>query len=154
MANTSSRALRLLSLLQTHRHWPGPELADRLEVSERTLRRDIDRLRDLGYPVQASRGTDGGYQLAPGAVLPPLLLDYEEAVALAVGIGDAAQSGIAGIEEAAVRALTKVVQVLPPGLRARVDALRAMTVSPTSTGPIVAAGVLTAIAQAPRDGAR
>jgi predicted DNA-binding transcriptional regulator YafY len=151
MANTSSRALRLLSLLQTHRHWPGPDLADRLEVSERTLRRDIDRLRDLGYPVQASRGTDGGYQLAPGAVLPPLLLDDEEAVALAVGIGDAAQSGVAGIEEAAVRALTKVVQVLPPRLRARVDALRAMTVSPTSTGPIVAAGVLIAVAQACRD---
>jgi predicted DNA-binding transcriptional regulator YafY len=151
MANTSSRALRLLSLLQTHRHWPGSELAGRLEVSERTLRRDIDRLRDLGYPVQASRGTDGGYQLAPGAVLPPLLLDDEEAVALAVGMGDAAQSGIAGIEEAAVRALTKVVQVLPSRLRTRVDALRAMTVSPTSTGPIVAAGVLTAVAQACRD---
>jgi predicted DNA-binding transcriptional regulator YafY len=151
MANTSSRALRLLSLLQTHRHWPGVELADRLEVSERTLRRDIDRLRELGYPVQASRGTDGGYQLAPGAVLPPLLLDDEEAVALAVGMGDAAQSRIAGIEDAAVRALTKVVQVLPPRLRARVDALRAMTVSPTSTGPIVAAGILTTVAQACRD---
>jgi len=151
MANTSSRALRLLSLLQTHRHWAGPELADRLDVSERTLRRDIDRLRDLGYPVQASRGTDGGYQLAPGAVLPPLVLDDEEAVALAVGMGDAAQSGIGGIEEAAVRALTKVVQVLPPRLRARVDALRAMTVSPASAGPIVAAGILTAVAQACRD---
>ncbi|WP_410637117.1 helix-turn-helix transcriptional regulator [Amycolatopsis sp. lyj-346] len=151
MANTSSRALRLLSLLQTHRHWTGPDLADRLDVSERTLRRDIDRLRELGYPVQASRGTDGGYQLAPGAVLPPLLLDDEEAVALAVGMGDAAQSGIGGIEEAAVRALTKVVQVLPPRLRARVDALRAMTVSPASAGPIVAAGVLTAVAQACRD---
>ncbi|MFF1614701.1 helix-turn-helix transcriptional regulator [Amycolatopsis sp. NPDC058278] len=151
MANTSSRALRLLSLLQTHRHWPGPELAGRLEVSERTLRRDIERLRDLGYPVQAARGTDGGYQLSPGAVLPPLLLDDEEAVALAVGMGDAAQSGIAGIEEAAVRALTKVVQVLPPRLRARVDAVRAMTVSPASTGPIVASGTLTAVARACRD---
>ncbi|SDO33681.1 helix-turn-helix transcriptional regulator [Lentzea jiangxiensis] len=151
MANTSSRALRLLSLLQTHRHWTGPELADRLDVSERTLRRDIDRLRDLGYPVQASRGTDGGYQLAPGAVLPPLVLDDEEAVALAVGMGDAAQSGIGGIEEAAVRALTKVVRVLPPRLRARVDALRAMTVSPALAGPVVAAGTLTAVAQACRD---
>lgn len=151
MANTSSRALRLLSLLQTHRHWPGAELAGRLEVSERTLRRDVDRLRDLGYPVRATRGTDGGYQLAPGAVLPPLVLDDEEAVALAVGMGDAAQSGVAGIEDAAVRALTKVVQVLPPRLRARVDALRAMTVSPASAGPIVAAGVLTVVAQACRD---
>ncbi|MCX4984516.1 YafY family protein [Streptomyces sp. NBC_00572] len=151
MANTSSRTLRLLSLLQTHRHWPGPELCGRLGISERTLRRDIDRLRELGYPVGAARGTDGGYQLAPGAVLPPLLLDDEEAVALAVGIGDAAQSGIAGIEDASLRALTKVVRVLPPRLRARVDALRAMTVSASAAGPAVAAGVLTAVAQACRD---
>jgi predicted DNA-binding transcriptional regulator YafY len=151
MANTSSRTLRLLSLLQTHRHWPGAELAERLEVSERTLRRDVDRLRELGYPVSASRGTDGGYQLAPGAVLPPLLLDDEEAVALAVGIGDAAQSGIAGMQEASLRALTKVVQVLPPRLRARVDTLREMTFSVAASGPVVAAGVLTAVAQACRD---
>lgn len=151
MANTSSRTLRLLSLLQTHRHWSGADLADRLAVSERTLRRDIDRLRELGYPVHAARGTDGGYQLAPGAVLPPLLLDDEEAVALAVGMADAAQSGVAGVEEAAVRALTKVVQVLPPRLRARVNALRAMTVSPTAAGPAVPAEVLTAVAQACRD---
>ncbi|RVU18943.1 YafY family transcriptional regulator [Streptomyces antnestii] len=151
MANTSSRTLRLLSLLQTHRHWSGPELAGRLGVSERTLRRDVDRLRELGYPVGAARGTDGGYQLAPGAVLPPLLLDDEEAVALAVGVGDAAQSGIAGMEEASLRALTKVVRVLPPRLRARVDALRAMTVSAAASGPVVGAGVLTAVAQACRD---
>ena len=85
MANTSSRTLRLLSLLQTHRYWPGDELADRLEVSVRTLRRDIERLRELGYPVSAARGVSGGYQLAPGAALPPLVLDDEEAVALAVG---------------------------------------------------------------------
>ncbi|MCU1662819.1 MAG: transcriptional regulator, partial [Pseudonocardia sp.] len=91
MANTSSRTLRLLSLLQTHRYWPGAELADRLEVSVRTLRRDIDRLRELGYPVEANRGVDGGYQLAPGAALPPLVLDDEEAVALAVGLQTAAQ---------------------------------------------------------------
>jgi predicted DNA-binding transcriptional regulator YafY len=151
MANTSSRTLRLLSLLQTHRHWSGTALADRLGVSERTLRRDVDRLRELGYPVHASRGTDGGYQLAPGAVLPPLLLDDEEGVALAVGMGDATQSGIAGIEDAAVRALTKVVQVLPPRLRARVNALRAMTISPAAAGPVVPAEVLTVIAQACRD---
>ncbi|GAB3985716.1 YafY family protein [Actinoallomurus acanthiterrae] len=151
MANTSSRTLRLLSLLQTHRHWSGLELADRLGVSERTLRRDIDRLRELGYPVSAARGTDGGYQLAPGAVLPPLLLDDEEAVALAVGIGDAAQSGIAGMQEPALRALTKVIRVLPPRLRARVDVLREMTLSVGASGPVVAAEVLTAVAQACRD---
>ncbi|MGV9386547.1 helix-turn-helix transcriptional regulator [Nonomuraea sp. NPDC003707] len=151
MANTSSRTLRLLSLLQTHRHWPGTELAERLGVSERTLRRDVDRLRELGYPVSAARGTDGGYQLAPGAVLPPLLLDDEEAVALAVGIGDAAQSGIAGMQEASLRALTKVIRVLPPRLRARVDALREMTLSVAAAGPVVAAQVLTAVAQACRD---
>ncbi|WP_026413147.1 helix-turn-helix transcriptional regulator [Actinomadura oligospora] len=151
MANTSSRTLRLLSLLQTHRHWSGGELADRLGVSERTLRRDVERLRELGYPVGAARGTDGGYQLAPGAVLPPLLLDDEEAVALAVGVGDAAQSGIAGMEEASLRALTKVVRVLPPRLRARVDALRATTLSVAASGPIVAAEVLTTVAQACRD---
>ncbi|MEF9881158.1 helix-turn-helix transcriptional regulator [Streptomyces sp. P9-A4] len=151
MANTSSRTLRLLSLLQTHRHWPGLELADRLGISERTLRRDVERLRELGYPVGAARGTDGGYQLAPGAVLPPLLLDDEEAVALAVGVGDAAQSGIAGMEEASLRALTKLVRVLPPRLRTRVDALRAVTVSAGTSGPVVGAGVLTAVAQACRD---
>ncbi|KKJ95840.1 YafY family protein [Micromonospora sp. HK10] len=151
MANTSSRTLRLLSLLQTHRHWSGPELAGRLGVSERTLRRDVERLRQLGYPVGAARGSDGGYQLAPGAVLPPLLLDDEEAVALAVGVGDAAQSGIAGMQESSLRALTKVVRVLPPRLRARVDTLRAMTLSAVTAGPVVAAEVLTVVAQACRD---
>ncbi|WP_203658848.1 helix-turn-helix transcriptional regulator [Actinocatenispora rupis] len=151
MANTSSRALRLLSLLQTHRHWPGGVLAERLAVSERTLRRDVDRLRELGYPVRASRGTDGGYQLAPGAVLPPLLLDDEEAVALAVGIGDAAQSGIDGMREASLRALTKLVQVLPSRLRTRVDTLRATTYSVAAAGPVVAADILTTVAQTCRD---
>jgi predicted DNA-binding transcriptional regulator YafY len=93
MANTSSRTLRLLSLLQTHRYWPGSELADRLEVSVRTLRRDVDRLRELGYPVEAHRGVDGGYQLAAGAAMPPLVLDDEEAVPLAVGL-QAAAAGV------------------------------------------------------------
>ena len=154
MANTSSRTLRLLSLLQTRRYWPGAELADRLEVSTRTLRRDIDRLRELGYPVEANRGIDGGYQLAAGAVLPPLVLDDEEAVALAVGLQTAIQGGsVVGIEESSVRALAKIVQVMPSPLRRRVDALAAMTVpaqwgSPT-TG--IAAGDLTSIAQACRD---
>ena len=115
MANTSSRTLRLLSLLQNHRYWPGADLADRLGVSVRTLRRDIDRLRELGYPVDAQRGVDGGYQLAAGAALPPLVLDDDEAVALAVGLQTAAQNDtIAGMAESAVRALTKVVQVMPP----------------------------------------
>ena len=127
MANTSSRTLRLLSLLQTHRYWPGAELAERLGVSVRTLRRDVDRLRELGYPVEAQRGVDGGYQLAAGAALPPLVLDDEEAVALAVGLQAAAQGAVAGIAEASVRALAKVVQVMPPRLRRRVEALRAVT---------------------------
>src|SRR5436190_22725405 len=128
MGNTSGRMLRLLSLLQTHRYWPGTELADRLEVSPRTLRRDIERLRELGYPVEAQRGVDGGYQLAAGAALPPLVLDDDEAVALAIGLRAAAQGAIAGIEESSVRALTKVVQVMPPRLRRRVEALQSATV--------------------------
>ncbi|MDG3015707.1 YafY family protein [Speluncibacter jeojiensis] len=152
MANTSSRTLRLLSLLQTHRYWPGAELAERLEVSVRTLRRDVDRLRELGYPVQAQPGVDGGYQLAPGAALPPLVLDDDEAVALAVGLLTAAQSPVAGTAESSVRALAKVVAVMPKRLRRRVDALRSSTESTWSgPGPTVDPGVLTAVAQACRD---
>jgi predicted DNA-binding transcriptional regulator YafY len=155
MANTSSRTLRLLSLLQTHRFWAGPELAERLGVSPRTLRRDVDRLRELGYPVDAHRGAEGGYQLAAGAALPPLVVDDEEAVALAVGMQAAAQGTVPGIEEPAVRALTKVVQVMPPRLRRRVEALRAVTVPPTwNTGPALDPEVLTTIAQACRDDER
>ncbi|UGT63047.1 helix-turn-helix transcriptional regulator [Nocardia asteroides] len=153
MANTSTRTLRLLSLLQTHRYWPGTELADRLGVSPRTLRRDVERLRELGYPVQANRGVDGGYQLAPGAALPPLMIDDEEAVALVIGLQTAAHGGVAGVAEPSIRALAKVIQVLPPRLRKRVDALRAMTVP--ATWDAVAAGpdptVLTALAAACRD---
>lgn len=152
MASTGSRTLQLLSLLQTHRYWPGQELADRLGISPRTLRRDVDRLRDLGYPVDAARGVAGGYQLAAGASLPPLVVDDEEAVALAVGLRTAAQSGIAGVEEASVRALAKVVQVMPPRLRHRVDALRVATLaSALRPGPVVDAGTLTTVAQACRD---
>ncbi|MGO4535269.1 helix-turn-helix transcriptional regulator [Leifsonia sp. 2MCAF36] len=152
MASTGSRALQLLSLLQTHRYWPGQELADRLDVSPRTLRRDVERLRDLGYPVDATRGVAGGYQLAAGASLPPLVVDDDEAVALAVGLRTAAQSGIAGVDEASVRALAKIVQVMPPRLRRRVDALRMTTLS-TALGPSPSAdpGILTALAQACRD---
>jgi predicted DNA-binding transcriptional regulator YafY len=152
MATTSQRILRLLSLLQTHRYWPGTELADRLEVSPRTLRRDIDRLRELGYPVEAHRGVDGGYQLAAGAALPPLVLDDDEAVALAIGLRAAAQGTISGIEESSVRALAKVVQVMPPRLRRRVDALSAVTVPAVwASGPAIDAAVLTSVAQACRD---
>jgi predicted DNA-binding transcriptional regulator YafY len=153
MANTSSRTLRLLSLLQTHRYWSGPDLAQRLDVSARTLRRDVDRLRELGYPVRATRGVDGGYQLAAGAALPPLVVEDDEAVALAVGMQAVTQGAVAGIEEAAVRALTKVVQVMPPRLRRRVDALRAVTVPARwgPTGPAVGPEVLIALAQACRD---
>src|SRR5438105_9038923 len=122
MANTSGRMLRLLSLLQTHRYWPGAELAERLRVSSRTLRRDIDRLRELGYPVEAQRGAEGGYQLAAGAALPPLVVDDEEAVALAVGLQAAAQGTVEGIAESSVRALAKVVKVMPARLRRRAEA--------------------------------
>ncbi|RZQ66076.1 helix-turn-helix transcriptional regulator [Amycolatopsis suaedae] len=156
MANTSARMLRLLSLLQTHRFWPGSELAGRLEVSERTLRRDVDRLRDLGYPVDAARGVAGGYQLRSGAAMPPLLLDDEEAVAIAVGLHSAAGGVVDGIEETSVRALTKVIQVMPPRLRRRVDALQNFTVAGAlgAGGPKVDAAALTTIAQACRDDER
>src|SRR4051812_26541039 len=158
MANTSSRTLRLLSLLQTHPYWPGAELADRLSVSVRTLRRDIDRIRELGYPVEAQRGVDGGYQLAAGAALPPLVLDDDEAVALALGLQAAAPGGVTGGAESSVRALAKVVQVMPPRLRRRVEALRAMTVAAGWTaewsGPTVDAAALTTVAQACRDADR
>ena len=151
MANTSARMLRLLSLLQTHRYWPGAELADRLEVSPRTLRRDVDRLRELGYPVDASRGVAGGYQLQAGAAVPPLLLDDEEAVAIAVGLRTAAAGAVAGFEETSVRALAKVIQLLPPRLRHRIDALRAVTAPAVlGGGPTLDATVLTTIALACR----
>src|SRR6266851_2110615 len=143
MGNTSSRTLRLLSLLQTHRFWPGEELA---------ARREVDRLRELGYPVEARRGVEGGYQLQAGAALPPLVLDDDEAVALAIGLSAAAQGAVAGIGEASVRALAKVGRIMPPRLRRRVDALRAVTMPAAWTGgPTVDAGLLTAVAQACSD---
>lgn len=152
MSNTSSRALRLLSLLQSRRWWPGSELAERLGISIRTLRRDVDRLRALGYPVESHRGIDGGYQLVGGAQLPPLAVDEEEAVALAIGLRAAAQGSVAGIEEASIRALTKITQVMPAALRRRVDGLNATIVpSAPSSGPSVAVDTLTGVAQACRD---
>ena len=151
MANTSARMLRLLSLLQTHRYWPGGELAERLEVSPRTLRRDVDRLRELGYPVDANRGVAGGYQLQAGGAVPPLLLDDDEAVAIAVGLRSAAVGAVAGFEETSVRALAKVIQLLPPRLRRRIDALRAATAPGVlGGGPVLDATTLTTIALACR----
>jgi predicted DNA-binding transcriptional regulator YafY len=156
MLETSARLLRLLSLLQAHRDWSGADLADRLGVTPRTVRRDVDRLRELGYPVNASPGTGGGYQLGAGAELPPLLLDDEEAVAVAVGLRTAAGQGVEGIGETSVRALAKLEQVLPDRLRRRVGALNAFTVSMLrgQRGPTVDAAVLTELANACRDSER
>src|SRR3954470_8564391 len=122
MLETSARLLRLLSLLQVRRDWSGAELAERLGVSTRTLRTDVERLRALGYPVEARPGVAGGYRLEAGGGLPPPLLDDEEAVAVAVGLRTAAAGGVAGIEETSVRALVKLEQVLPARLRHRVRA--------------------------------
>lgn len=156
MLETSARLLRLLSLLQAHREWSGAQLADRLGVTSRTVRRDVDRLRELGYPVNASPGTGGGYQLGVGAELPPLLLDDDEAVAVAVGLRTAAGQGIEGIGETSVRALAKLEQVLPHRLRRRVGALNAFTV-PMLRGPRSSAvdpAVLTELAHLCRDAER
>lgn len=152
MANTSSRTLRLLSLLQTHRFWSGEKLAGRLEVSERTLRRDIERLRDLGYPVRSTRGTDGGYQLAAGGAMPPLVVDEDEAIALVVALGGSASVYAGTLAESSLSALAKVMQVLPARLRHRAESLRTATVeSPFSQAPEVEAGVLATVAQTIRD---
>ncbi|WP_194815231.1 YafY family protein [Nocardia sp. XZ_19_385] len=148
MTDTPARLLRLLSLLQTPREWPGSELALRLGVTDRTVRRDIDRLRDLGYPVEATLGATGGYRLVAGKAMPPLLLDDEEAVAIAVGLRTAAASAITGIDEAAVRALTKLDQVLPAKLRRRVKVLGTAVALPTDDGPTVDPEVLTTLAAA------
>src|SRR5215470_19520132 len=135
MLQTSARLLRLLSLFQGRRYWSGAELADRLEVTARTLRRDVDRLRSLGYPVNSTAGAGGGYQLGAGATLPPLLLDDDEAVAVAVGLRTAASGTVAGIEEASLSALSKLEQVLPVRLRGRVAALHSFIVPLTTAGP-------------------
>lgn len=155
MAATSSRTLRLLSLLQNHRYWPGDELAGRLQISVRTLRRDVDRLRELGYPVHSNRGVDGGYQLEAGAVMPPLLLDDDEAVGLTVALQTAAAQSVAGVAESALRALAKLTQVMPPRLRHRVDALREATDAswwtPPESGPTTDQALLVTIAILCRD---
>jgi predicted DNA-binding transcriptional regulator YafY len=149
----SARLLRLLSLLQTPRDWTGTELAERLEVSTRTVRNDIERLRALGYPVHATRGSVGGYRLEAGATLPPLLLDDDEAIAVAVGLRTAAGGAIGGIEETSLRALSKLEQVLPVRLRRRVNALQAFTVlvPRDEREPTIDPKVLTLLAAACRD---
>jgi len=151
VSQTSSRLLELLSLLQGRRDWPGTELADRLEVSGRTIRRDIERLRKLGYPVESLTGPAGGYRLRAGSAMPPLLLDDEEAIAIAVGLRTATRASVTGIEETAVRALVKLEQVLPAHLRRRVSALGSATFTPPVTGPTVDPQHLTVIATACRD---
>lgn len=151
MPKTSARLLALLSLLQARRDWPGRLLAERLEVSPRTVRRDVDRLRELGYPIRTAKGPDGGYRLGAGSGLPPLLFDDEQAVALAVALRTAAVTG-AGIEEGAVRALGTVRQVLPARLRHRVDALQVTAVERLGDAarPQAEAGVLLTLSEAVR----
>lgn len=152
---TSDRMLRLLSLLQTHRYWPGGELAERLEVSPRTLRRDVDRLRDLGYQVDAVRGVAGGYQLRAGGSMAPLLLEDEEAVAVAVALRGTAGAavGVRGGPDGALQALTKVLGLMPPRLRRQMEAVGSQTDTPQpwADAPVLDAAALGVVAQACRD---
>jgi predicted DNA-binding transcriptional regulator YafY len=151
MLETSARLLRLLSLFQTRRDWTGPELAERLGVTTRTIRNDVDRLRNLGYLVDSAPGVAGGYRLGVGAALPPLLLSDDEAVAVAVGLRTAAAGSVAGIEEASIGALAKLELVLPSRLRHRVSVLEKYTVPIGGNGPRVDPAVLMAVAAACRD---
>jgi predicted DNA-binding transcriptional regulator YafY len=150
MWQTSTRLLQLLAMLQARRDWSGQDLASRLAVSTRTIRTDIERLRELGYPVEATPGVGGGYRLGHGTTMPPLLLEDEEVVAVAVALRMTAGAGITGIEEASLRALVKLEQLLPSRLRHRIDAMRAATVSVPGSGPTVDPAVLSAIAGAVR----
>jgi predicted DNA-binding transcriptional regulator YafY len=154
MSDTSARLLRLLSLLQSRPGWSGPELAERLDVSTRTIRNDVTRLRDLGYPVDATLGVDGGYRLAAGAEMPPLLLEDDEAVAVAIGLRTAAYAGIVGIEETSLRALAKLEQMLPNRLQRQVRALQA-AIEPLRWGTpneLVEPETLAILSRACRDG--
>ena len=148
---TSARLLELLSLFQAQRYWTGAGLCERLEVTPRTLRRDVDRLRRLGYPVNSTSGAAGGYELGAGTTLPPLLLDDDEAVAVAVGLRTAAGGSVTGIEEASVRALAKLQQVLPQRLSRRVNALHSFILPLENKGPSIDAQLLSTIAAACRD---
>lgn len=152
MSDTTARALSLLNLLQTHRHWPGTELAERLGVTERTVRRDVERLRDLGYRIESTPGAAGGYRLEAGSAVPPLLLNDEEAVAMAIGLRVAAAQRLVSGHETTLTALAKLEQVLPAPLRRRVNAL-AQTVQPAgiSSGAPVSSEVLGELALACRD---
>jgi predicted DNA-binding transcriptional regulator YafY len=154
MSETSSRLLEMLALLQGRRDWTGTELADRLGVTRRTIRRDVDRLRALGYPVESVTGPAGGYRLRAGTAMPPLLLDDEEAIAIAVGLRTAARASVTGIEETSLRALVKLEQVLPSHLRRRVSALGSAMIAPPAAGPTVDPQHLTVIAAACRDSER
>jgi predicted DNA-binding transcriptional regulator YafY len=154
MLETSARLLRLLSLLQARRHWGGPELAQRLGVTTRTVRADVERLRSLGYPVEATPGVAGGYRLGAGAAMPPLLLDDEEAVAVAVGLRTAAGGSVTGIEETSLRALAKLERLLPSRLRRRVTAVQGFTLDVGGGGPTVDADMLALLAGACRDAER
>ena len=149
----TGRALQLLSLLQSHRLWRAGELADRLEVTERTVRRDVDRLRELGYPVDATTGRYGGYRLATGAHVPPLLLDDDEAVAITIGLRAAAEAAVSGMEETSLRALMKIEQLLPHRLRRRVSALHSSVTSlrRAADDDVVDAEALSVLAAACRD---
>jgi len=152
MSQTTSRVLQLLGLLQSRRVWSGEELSERLGVTTRSVRRDVERLRELGYPVHASTGHGGGYQLGAGAALPPLLLDADEAVAMAVCLRLAAGGSVAGVGEAALRALTKLDQVMPARMRSQVAAVHdaTVTLTPEAESP-VDPEVLMTLARACRD---
>lgn len=145
------RLLRLLALLQSRREWSGAELAERLGVTDRTVRRDVERLRALDYPVTGTTGLAGGYRLASGKNVPPLLLDDDEAVAVAIGLAGAAAGGVAGIEESSMSALAKLEQVLPPRLRPRVAAVSATEVVVRDGMPQVDPGLLAVLAACCRD---
>lgn len=154
MVGTSARLLRLLSLLQARRSWTGAELTSRLEVTPRTLRRDVDRLRSLGYPVASAGGVGGGYSFGAGSDLPPLLLDDQEALAVALGLRAAAAGAIAGLEEATLGALAKLDQVMPARLRRRVSALHGAIVPLPHRGPAIDVATLALLAGACRDAER
>jgi predicted DNA-binding transcriptional regulator YafY len=151
MLETSARLLRLLSLFQSRRYWTGTDLAERLEVTTRTLRRDVDKLRSLGYPIHSTSGLEGGYQLGAGADMPPLLLNDDEAVAVALGLRYATSGSITGMEEASLSALAKIEQLMPARLARQVAALRTVIVSPSAPEPVVDARTLSMLAAACRD---
>ncbi len=150
MLQSSSRLLRLLSLLQSRRQWSGRDLSERLEIDARTVRRDVEKLRELGYPVRASSGLGGGYQLGAGSSMPPVLLTDDEAVAVAFALRTAAGS-VGKMEETAIGLLAKLDQVLPARLRKRASALHAVTISLASAQAVPPVEVLSRVASACRD---